>query len=64
MPVFGDDFSAPLHAHPLTVQATSTGLLVGAPTETTVAVTGATTAEYKTPHRFDLQLESSSTRSC
>ena len=57
MPVFGDDFSAPLHAHPLTVQATSTGLLVGAPTETTVAVTGATTAEYKTPHRFDLQLE-------
>ena len=57
MPVFGNDFSAPLHAHPLTVQATSTGLLVGAPTEMTVAVTGATTAEYKTPHRFDLRLE-------
>ena len=57
MPVFGDDFSAPLHAHPLTVQAAATGLLFGAPTETTVAVTGATTSEYKTPHRFDLQLE-------
>ena len=57
MPVFGDDFSAPLHAHPLTVQATATGLFFGAPTETTVAVTGATTSEYKTPHRFDLQVE-------
>jgi len=57
MPVFGDDFSAPLHAHPLTVQATSTGILVGAPTESTVAVTGATTAEYKTPHRFDLRID-------
>ena len=57
MPVFGDDFSAPLHAHPLTVQATSTGILVGAPTESTVAVTGATTAEYKTPHRFDLVID-------
>ena len=57
MPVFGDDFSAPLHAHPLTVQATSTGILVGAPTESTVAVTGATTAEYKTPHQFDLRID-------
>ena len=57
MPVFGNGFSAPLHAHPLTVQLTANGLLFGAPTKTTVAVTGSTTAEYKTPHRFDLRLD-------
>ena len=57
MPVFGNAFSAPLHAHPLTVQITDTGLLFGSPTETTIAITGSTTAEYKTPHRFDLRLD-------
>lgn len=56
MPVFGNAFSAPLHAHPLTVQMTQTGLSFGAPTQTTVTYTGATTTEYKAPHRFDLQV--------
>ena len=54
MPVFGNVFSAPLHVHPLTVQMTQSGLSFGAPTQTTVTHTGATTTEYKTPHRYDL----------
>jgi hypothetical protein len=57
MPVFGDQFSAPLHVHPLTVQMTADGVLFGGPTQTTVTVTGSTTTEYKTPHRFDLRID-------
>ncbi len=54
---FGDPFSAPLYVHPLTVQLNDSGLLVGTPAEQTTVVTGTTTAELKTPHQFDLQVE-------
>jgi hypothetical protein len=57
MPVFGNPFSAPLHVHPLTVQMTANGLDFGAPTHAVVTVTGNTTTEYKTPHRFDLGID-------
>ncbi|MDB4664571.1 glycosyl hydrolase, partial [bacterium] len=56
-PAFGNAFSAPLHAHPLTLEATSRGLLFGAPVSLNGFSTGATTGEAKAMHRYDLQVD-------
>ncbi len=56
-PAFGNAFSAPLHAHPLTLEATSRGLLFGAPNRFTGFSTGPTTGEAKAAHRYDLQVD-------
>jgi endoglucanase Acf2/endonuclease/exonuclease/phosphatase family metal-dependent hydrolase len=58
-PAFGNAFSAPLHAHPLTLEATSRGLLFGAPSSFNGFSTGATTGEAKATQRYDLQVDMS-----
>ena len=60
-PAFGNAFSAPLHAHPLTLQATSRGLLFGASANFVGYSTGATTGEAKAMHHYDLQVDVAAT---
>ena len=56
-PVFGDQFSAPLHAHPLTVQMTNTGVSLAAQSFQTAFETGSTTREFVTPFTPDLYID-------
>ena len=53
-PAFGDQFSAPLFAHPLTVQMTNTGVSLAAQSFQTAFETGSTTREFVTPFRARL----------
>ena len=53
---FTNRFSAPLHVHPLTVQPTADGLLLGAPRQLNGFDTGPTTREYRADTQYDLQL--------
>ena len=56
-PAFGDQFSAPLFAHPLTVQMTNTGVSLAAQSFQTAFETGSTTREFVTPFTPDLYID-------
>ncbi len=54
---YGDQFSAPLFAHPITVQTTGTGLSIAAQSTQVAFETGVTTREFVTPYTPDLHVD-------
>ena len=54
---YGDQFSAPLFAHPLTVQTNQTGLSIAAQSTQVAFATGQTTREFVTPFTPDLHVD-------
>ena len=56
-PAFGDPFSAPLYAHPLTVQLNAKGLSIGSQVDQQAFRTSSTTWESITPFHHQLQVQ-------
>lgn len=56
-PAFGDPFSAPLYAHPLTVQLNAKGLSIGSQVDQQAFRTSSTTRESITPFHHQLQVQ-------